>query len=145
MACSKSCFILPVGPVPLFFCRASSNARVRRDAAVFLRFANRLKQATEAIPNQTGWQTSTFDRYGNRNFVEANTTTLPKNCVNGTTPVVCAADVPRVNPSVNATNNRLDGYTFDPSGNTTVDADGRQFAYDAETIGGSAAESAERG
>jgi RHS repeat-associated protein len=43
---------------------------------------NRIKQATEMIPNQPGWQqTFVYDRYGNRNFDEANTTTLPRNCV----------------------------------------------------------------
>ena len=33
---------------------------------------------------------------------------------------------------MNTANNRLNGYTFDGAGNTTVDADGRQFTYDAE-------------
>ncbi|HMO82385.1 MAG TPA: RHS repeat-associated core domain-containing protein [Pyrinomonadaceae bacterium] len=74
----------------------------------------------------------TFDRYGNRNFDEANTTTLPKDCTESGNPVVCEAIRPIVNPSVNTANNRLNGYAFDPAGNTTVDAEGRQFTYDAE-------------
>ncbi len=94
---------------------------------------NRLKSAEEKTGAVTNWkQVYTFDRYGNRNFDEANTTTLPKNC--GTSPnfTVCPADVPIVNPSVNAANNRLNGYTFDASGNTITDAEGRTFTYDAE-------------
>jgi len=84
---------------------------------------------------QTWKQTFTYDRFGNRNFDEANTTTLPKNC--GTTPnfTVCAPDRKIVNPSVNTANNRLstsDDYDFDSSGNTTEDAEGRTFVYDAE-------------
>ena len=99
---------------------------------------NRLKQATENITPNGGsqtpsWQqTYTFDRYGNRNFDEANTTTLPKDCTESGNPVVCEAIRPIVNPSVNTANNQLNGYTFDPTGNTTVDAEGRQFNYDAE-------------
>jgi hypothetical protein len=40
-----------------------------------------------------------------------------------------------VNPSINQSNNRLstsDNYVFDNSGNTTTDAQGRIFIYDAE-------------
>ena len=92
---------------------------------------NRLLQATETVPNQTGWnQTFTFDRYGNRNFNEGPTTTLSKLCTNNTT--VCPETVPVVNPSVNTANNRLNGYTFDTSGNTTRDAENRKFTYDGE-------------
>jgi hypothetical protein len=89
--------------------------------------------ATKTIPNQTGWQqTFVYDRYGNRNFDEANTTTLPKNCVNGAMPVVCTADIPRVNPAVDPSNNKLIGYQFDNSGNTKIDAENRSFIYDSE-------------
>lgn len=91
---------------------------------------NRLKQATETIPGQTGWQqTFTYDRFGNRNFDEANTTTLPKNC-GGTT--VCAGDVPIYDPVVNTSNNRLNGYSYDNAGNTTINASSQTFTYDAE-------------
>jgi len=89
---------------------------------------NRLTSATEDVTPSGGsasqsWkQAFTFDRYGNRNFDEANTTTLPKNC--GTAPnfTVCAADRKVFNPSVNASDNRLsssDGYVFDASGRAT--------------------------
>ena len=77
-------------------------------------------------------QTFDYDRYGNRRFDEANTTTIAKNCTDGSGAVVCANDVPVVNPTINTANNRLDGYTFDNAGNTTVDAISRQFIYDAE-------------
>ncbi len=103
---------------------------------------NRLKDATENItPNggstsQSWKQAFTFDRYGNRNFDEANTTTLPKNC--GTSPnfVVCTADRNIYNPGINGDGkNRLNasnGYGFDNAGNTAADAQGRTFVYDAE-------------
>ncbi len=102
---------------------------------------NRIKDATENVTPQGGsssqsWkQTFTYDRYGNRNFDEANTTTLPKSCLDGSTPVVCVADRKIVNPSVNTANNRMstsDDYAFDSAGNTTEDAEGRTFVYDAE-------------
>src|SRR5690606_1866753 len=42
---------------------------------------NRISQAAETIPGQTGWQqTFTYDRYGNRRFDTANTTTLAPGC-----------------------------------------------------------------
>ncbi len=97
---------------------------------------NRLKSAEETIASQTSWkQVFTFDRYGNRNFDEAQTTTLPKGCIEGGNPVVCAADRKVFNPSANTANNRLssaDDYVFDTSGNTTIDPQGRTFIYDAE-------------
>jgi len=80
---------------------------------------NRIKQATETVSGQSGinWQqTFTYDRFGNRNFDEANTTTLPKNCTNGSNQaIVCAGDVPIYNPTINTTTNKnqLNGYTFD--------------------------------
>jgi len=84
---------------------------------------NRLKSATETISTQTWKQTFLYDRYGNRNFDAANTTTL------GT----CATNV--CNPTVNVSNNRFttgQGYTYDLAGNLITDAQGRSFAYDAE-------------
>ncbi|MEP6849539.1 MAG: RHS repeat-associated core domain-containing protein, partial [Acidobacteriota bacterium] len=97
---------------------------------------NRLKDATETESSTQTWrQAFIYDRYGNRNFDEANTTTLPKNC--GTSPnfVVCSADKKIVDPAVNTSNNRLntsDNYAFDNAGNTTADAKGRTFVYDGE-------------
>jgi RHS repeat-associated protein len=82
---------------------------------------NRLQSAAEVIGTTQTWkQTYTFDRYGNRNFDTNNTTTLAG----------CAANV--CNPSVNLANNRLNGYNYDNGGNTTTDASGQTFVYDAE-------------
>jgi RHS repeat-associated protein len=82
---------------------------------------NRLKSARETISNAETWkQTFTFDRYGNRKFDAAQTTTLG-NCP----PNVC-------NPDINPANNKVVGHQFDNTGNTTQDAEGRQFFYDGE-------------
>ncbi|MGD9631121.1 MAG: hypothetical protein AB7V18_17935 [Pyrinomonadaceae bacterium] len=95
---------------------------------------NRLDDATEEISSTQTWrQDFSYDRYGNRNFVEANTTTLLKNC--GTSPnfEVCTADIPKVNPVPIAASNKLTGYTYDSSGNnTTEDANEWTYIYDAE-------------
>ena len=85
---------------------------------------NRIKQATETIAGQTplSWQqTFDYDRYGNRTFDEANTTTLPAGCQQA----VC-------NPAIDPNTNKLIGYTFDNAGNTTKDAQGKKFTYDGE-------------
>lgn len=83
---------------------------------------NRLKDAKEMIGTTQTWkQTFTFDRYGNRNFDMANTTTPAPGC-----------QVAVCNPTVNAATNRLNGYGYDASGNTTTDAQSRTFVYDAE-------------
>ena len=84
---------------------------------------NRLKSATETIGSQTWKQTFIYDRYGNRTFDVANTTTL------GSCPAA------QCNPTVSTTNNRFNpgqGYTFDNAGNTKTDAVSRQFTYDGE-------------
>jgi RHS repeat-associated protein len=103
---------------------------------------NRIKDATETGSSGQTWrQAYTYDRYGNRNFDEANTTTLTKSC--GTSPnfTVCPADRKKENPEILASNNRIksdqdgdsvDDYTFDSSGNTTKQANGMTFVYDAE-------------
>ncbi len=78
----------------------------------------------ENSPSPMCWkQTFEFDRYGNRNFDE-NNTTMPDSF----------ADPAVSNPSVNPNNNRLNssGYTFDNAGNTTADAGGQSYTYDAE-------------
>jgi len=97
---------------------------------------NRLKIAEETQNSTQTWkQTFTFDRYGNRNFDEVETTTLPKSCMDGSNPVMCAADRKIYNPSVNQNNNRLNAsedYSYDSSGNTTNDPQGRIFKYDGE-------------
>jgi len=103
---------------------------------------NRIKDAEETISSTQTWkQTFIYDRFGNRNFDEANTTTLPKNCGISPNFTVCAADKKVLNPEILTTNNRLktdqdndsiDDYLFDNAGNTTKDAPGRTFIYDAE-------------
>ncbi len=87
---------------------------------------NRLKSAEEKnVNNATVWkQTYVFDRYGNRNFDVANTTTLGQNF----NPNIS-------NPTVNFADNRFttgQGYVYDLSGNIIQDAEGRSFVYDAE-------------
>ena len=86
---------------------------------------NRLKDAKEMIgATQTWRQTFTFDRYGNRNFDQANTT-YPTSF----------AQPNITNPTVNQANNRFaarQGWAYDASGNTTADATGQTFVYDAE-------------
>jgi RHS repeat-associated protein len=85
---------------------------------------NRLKSAQETIGGAQSWkQTFIYDRYGNRNFDTANTTTLGG----------CPAN--QCNPIVDVTNNRFttgQGYTFDLAGNVVTDAQGRTFNFDAE-------------
>ncbi len=87
---------------------------------------NRIKTASETLTQNgqttNGWtQGFTYDRYGNRRFDTANTTTLPQNCATA----VC-------NPTIDPNTNKLIGYTFDAAGNTTFDAQSRTFTYDAE-------------
>jgi len=106
---------------------------------------NRIKDATEMVTpagsstaTQSWKQDYSFDRFGNRNFVEANTTTIPRNCLDNQSPpnpAICDEDRKIMNPSVNASNNRLsssDGYQFDAAGNTIRDPQNRKFTYDAE-------------
>lgn len=86
---------------------------------------NRLRQARETIGStQSYQQTFVYDRFGNRTFDAATTTTIP---------VGCAAAI--CNPAVDATNNRFaagQGYEYDAAGNLTRDAQGRNFQYDGE-------------
>jgi RHS repeat-associated protein len=85
---------------------------------------NRIKDAKEMIGTSQQWkQTFLYDRYGNRRFDTANnnTATLQANCVTA----VC-------NPQIDPATNKLIGYTFDSAGNTKVDANNRQYIYDAE-------------
>ncbi|MBK7704652.1 MAG: hypothetical protein IPJ30_02450 [Acidobacteria bacterium] len=106
---------------------------------------NRIDDAAEVVTpagsstaTQSWKQDYTFDRYGNRNFIEANTTTIPRNCLDNQSPpnpAICDEDRKIFNPSVNASNNRLsssDGYQFDAAGNTIRDPQNRKFTYDAE-------------
>lgn len=88
---------------------------------------NRITTAEETKNSSQEWkQTFTYDRYGNRNFNTSggNTTTLPP-----------SFDADIYNPSISTANNRFSsgqGYSYDSAGNTTADAEGRTFVYDAE-------------
>lgn len=88
---------------------------------------NRLATAEETKNSSQEWkQTFVYDRYGNRNFATTSgaTTTLPS-----------GFDPDIYNPTISTTNNRFSsgqGYSYDSSGNTTADAEGRTFVYDAE-------------
>ena len=85
---------------------------------------NRLLSAEEKVSGNTTWkQTFTLDRYGNRRFDAANTTTLGS----------CSTAV--CNPSVSTANNRISqsGYNYDANGALTQDATGQRFGYDAES------------
>ena len=92
---------------------------------------NRLKSSTETVSNTVSWkQTFDFDRYGNRTFDSANTTTLSGSV---------AAKI--TNPQINTSDNRIKkdqdndsvtDYDFDKNGNLTLDAENQRFVYDAE-------------
>lgn len=70
---------------------------------------NRIKDPVETDGNdeQTWRQAFLYDRFGNRNFSEADTTTLAKNC--GVCPnfMVCAADRKVENPSISGSTNGI--------------------------------------
>lgn len=97
---------------------------------------NRITSATEMTDQTQNWmQAYTFDRYGNRNFDESETTTLAKNCGSSPNFTVCAADRKIFNPELDPANNRMasgQDYTYDAAGNVITDAEGRTFTYDAE-------------
>ena len=90
---------------------------------------NRLKDATENVTPSGGsasqsWkQAFTFDRYGNRNFDQANTT-MPASFSN---PAVS-------NPAISTSNNRINatGWLYDSAGSTIRDGNYQTFTYDAE-------------
>lgn len=85
---------------------------------------NRLQSAEEKVSGNTTWkQTFIIDRYGNRKFDAANTTTLGS----------CSTAI--CNPTANTSDNRFsttDGYNYDKNGNVTEDAQGQRFGHDAE-------------
>jgi hypothetical protein len=81
------------------------------------------RKAVGGSQSQSWRQKFSYDRYGNRNFDQSNTT-MPSSFAN---PAL-------TNPTVNATNNRFasgQGYSYDSSGNTTADAGGQAYVYDA--------------
>ena len=74
-------------------------------------------------PNVSWEQTFLYDRYGNRTFDAANTTTIAG----------CGATI--CNPTISTANNRIStgqGYSYDANGAVTQDAAGQRFGYDAE-------------
>ncbi|RMG02205.1 MAG: hypothetical protein D6735_10550, partial [Acidobacteria bacterium] len=90
---------------------------------------NRLKQATEMVtptggsPTPSWRQVFVYDRYGNRRFNGAGTTTL------GSCPAV------QCNPQIDQLTNRFatgQGYVYDESGSLIRDAAGRRYVYDGE-------------
>jgi RHS repeat-associated protein len=96
---------------------------------------NRIDDATEEIGAQTWRQDFSYDRYGNRNFVEANTTTIPRSCGSSPNFTICSADQKKYNPSISSSTNRIntsEGYSFDSSGNTTGESSGNTFVFDGE-------------
>lgn len=101
---------------------------------------NRITSAGEKTGTTVNWnQTYTFDRYGNRNFNENLTTTLPQGCVDSSTAVVCEADKKMLNPDLNASDNRMaagQGWSYDAAGNVIADPQGRTFFYDADKQAG---------
>jgi RHS repeat-associated protein len=88
-------------------------------------YLNRLQSATEtAAGNSTPtWKQSfTYDRYGNRRFDAANTTTLPANNA-------------VYNPQIDANTNKFlvsEGYNYDAEGNLTSNPESQLFQYNAE-------------
>ena len=99
---------------------------------------NRLESATENIdadPTPSWKQAFTYDRYGNRNFDEANTTFTGFDKLCNSNSELCA-DLKKIfNPSINPNNNQLntsEDYIFDAAGNTIEDPQGKTFIYDAE-------------
>jgi len=85
---------------------------------------NRIDDSTETISSTQTWrQDFTYDRYGNRNFNQTNTT-MPSSFA---TPAI-------TNPTITTTNNRItsSGYNYDASGKPKFDASLRKFTYDAE-------------
>jgi RHS repeat-associated protein len=82
-----------------------------------------LKSATETVNSTQTWkQTFQYDRFGNRRFDAANTTTLPQNNA-------------IYNPNIDVNTNKLllsEGYNYDFEGNLTSNPENQLFQYDAD-------------
>ena len=88
---------------------------------------NRLQIAEEKIAGATSWkQTFTYDRFGNKNFDAANTTTL-----GSCTTAICNPTFPTNSTNINRFTDGQ-GYSYDADGSVTQDAAGQRFGYDAE-------------
>ena len=99
--------------------RATGTIRTARHGRFRLLIASNLRKR-RSEPPRTLKQTFDYDRFGNRTFDAANTTTIS---VSNTV----------TNPSANTSTNRLNGHTYDPAGNLTIDAENKRFVYDAES------------
>lgn len=98
---------------------------------------NRLDDASETSNGTQTWrQDFSYDRYGNRNFVEANTSFAGFDKLCNSNTELCATLRKQLNPGINnANNNRMNSgqdYTYDAAGNTLTDANGQIFVYDGE-------------
>ena len=98
---------------------------------------NRLDDANETYDGTQTWrQDFSFDRYGNRNFVEANTSFAGFDKLCNSNTELCATLRKQLNPGINSSNNnRMNSgqdYTYDSAGNTLTDANGQTFIYDGE-------------
>lgn len=104
---------------------AGNNPAFTATQSYFYDSLNRISSAVETVSgNQTWKQSFTYDRYGNRRFDAASTTTLGS----------CQQSV--CNPTINTANNRLaagQSYLYDSAGSVTKDALGQRFSYDAES------------
>ncbi|MBL0240344.1 MAG: RHS repeat-associated core domain-containing protein [Chloracidobacterium sp.] len=98
---------------------------------------NRLDDANETYNDTQTWrQDFSFDRYGNRNFVESNTSFAGFDKLCNSNTELCATLRKQLNPGINSgNNNRMNSgqdYTYDAAGNTLTDANGQIFVYDGE-------------
>jgi RHS repeat-associated protein len=98
---------------------------------------NRLDDASETSNGTQTWrQDFSFDRYGNRNFVESNTSFAGFDKLCNSNTELCATLRKQLNPGINSgNNNRMNSgqdYTYDSAGNTLTDANGQTFIYDGE-------------
>ena len=89
---------------------------------------NRLKSATETVSSATSWkQTFNYDRFGNRTFDAANTTTMINS--KSTNPAIQTADN-RIKKDQD--NDYVNDYDYDENGNLKLDADNQRYVFDAE-------------
>jgi len=98
---------------------------------------NRLDDASETSNGTQTWrQDFSYDRYGNRNFVEPNTSFAGFDKLCNSNTELCATLRRQLNPGINSgNNNRMNSgqdYTYDSAGNTLTDANGQTFIYDGE-------------
>ncbi|MBK7510694.1 MAG: RHS repeat-associated core domain-containing protein [Chloracidobacterium sp.] len=98
---------------------------------------NRLDDANETYNSTQTWrQDFSYDRYGNRNFVESNTSFAGFDKLCNSNTELCATLRKQLNPGINSgNNNRMNSgqdYTYDSAGNTLTDANGQTFIYDGE-------------